>query len=436
MPVMTVLPDAFSAQDSVRKLAEQTLYSTRALIAGAELHRLLPDDEIASCQTIVDRCLTALSKSGRPGAVIEPEFYTWYFNAVQILERGQLGTFARHLRQLPFVACLPLALAGELEVPLSAVISQSGQVVFSSRYPVFTFTPDATVQMSATGNRLVIRSGDDVMDIDWRSLYERGRIALPSGRLVLQQSGFARVHEIEKYEEHLASVTQDACNFNILPPEEFADGARRHVQLVKLDSALDLIADTWSELYDEVLSLTSSITMLEGNPFIGGSDIVCFGASFFDLDPEWSVLAYADHVIHEAAHQRFHAEFESEPALLNPTSTQAPSPIRRDPRPLEGSLHATFVFMRLTQFMERIVGSDVSLDATSRLHRHFLGFQTGIDTLNTYAEFTERGKIFFEHMVQELDRMNTALPQPDPNVYNQIAVDYEKPMLLKSALQD
>ena len=113
--------------------------------------------------------------------------------------------------------------------------------------------------------------------------------------------------------------------------------------------------------------------MLDGVPFVGGSDVACFGASFFSLAPEWSDLCYADHIVHEAAHQRFHAEFEVEPALVNPADVNWSSPIRSDPRPLEGSFHATFVFVRLAQFFERVVDSCPSFDAMTRLHRHLLG---------------------------------------------------------------
>ncbi|MBL8951769.1 MAG: hypothetical protein JNK82_13385, partial [Myxococcaceae bacterium] len=162
----------------------------------------------------------------------------------------------------------------------------------------------------------------------------------------------------------------------------------------QLGLAMELIASVDPEQAGEVRALTEYVVLLEGHEFVGGSDLRLFGASFFALDPRWSPLCYADHLVHEAAHQLLHATQELEPLLLNRSHMGAPSPIRADPRPLYGTFHATFVFLRLASFMSKVVERRPHLEgeARLRLHRHMLGLLQGLEVVRRHAELSPAGE--------------------------------------------
>lgn len=148
----------------------------------------------------------------------------------------------------------------------------------------------------------------------------------------------------------------------------------------------------------------------------------------------WSTVCFADHLIHEAVHQRVHADYECNPALLNPEHRGAPSPIRIDSRPLIGTFHATLVFMRLTQFMERVHHRHRSHENECRLHRHYYGFQVGVRVLQEHAKFTPNGERLFAEVQAELQRMQAELPEPDARLYNKMEPDYVRPSSITLAL--
>ena len=72
------------------------------------------------------------------------------------------------------------------------------------------------------------------------------------------------------------------------------------------------------------------------------------------------------------------------------------SPLREDPRPMDGIYHATFVVARMHYAMQRLLASCL-LDAASKevaklaLQRHQRAFADGIGTINQHGRLTERG---------------------------------------------
>jgi len=194
--------------------------------------------------------------------------------------------------------------------------------------------------------------------------------------------------------------------------------------------AADLIRSLDPETAGEISLVTEYLVLLEGSDFVGGSDIRLFGASFLRLSPDWSPLCYADHLVHEAAHQRLHAAHELVPMLSNKDYVGAPSPIRSDPRPLYGTLHATFVFLRLSQFMARVLRQSaddtVLAEAEIRFHRHLLGLLQGLRTVADYGELTEAGAVeLAEWKAVASDLLSVAGP-PDERIFSKLDWDYER----------
>jgi HEXXH motif-containing protein len=115
----------------------------------------------------------------------------------------------------------------------------------------------------------------------------------------------------------------------------------------------------------------------------------------------------AEALSHECAHCLLHAFTWAEPLVENEPSERYPSPLRRDARPMEGVVHATYVLARMHHCIERLLACGL-LDAeersraTAALSDHVRGFADGLGTIEAHARFTIRGAPIFasarEHM--------------------------------------
>lgn len=185
-----------------------------------------------------------------------------------------------------------------------------------------------------------------------------------------------------------------------------------------------LLARHRPDLRVEVETMIDGITLVTGDRFVGGSDIWYQGIAVLNPDPEWSHVTYSDHLIHEGAHLLLHALNEVYPVLSNPQFVGAPSPIRRDPRPMWGILHSVFVFMRLVLYFQVVAPRLGSDECLFRQHRHLKGFYEGMDSLEAYAQWTETGAALFAGMRTAREVFKSTLPDPDPKFYKRVGKDY------------
>jgi HEXXH motif-containing protein len=442
-----VQPSAAAALASKQALAQSTLESTIALLDGLVLETKASFQDLARSYRAVWRLQSLLStlmhKYLDPEPAVEPCFYEWYFRAIGYLQRQDWEGLRAHAHRLPALAVIPLARAGLLSEqhggPLEVDIPPGGALILSERESVDPLPPVAapTAKLSVRGDMLVIApSAQPSFEIDWRALDSYGRYQIPNHPTSFWQTGFASRRVVEDYQRDLSTVYGNASPFHLISPQEFEGEHHYDIYSGRFGAGLDLISRCWPELYDEICILTNYFAVIRGEPFVGGSAISCFGTSFFNLRPEWSDVSFADHIVHEAAHQRLHVEFELQPALINGDYLGAASPIRRDPRPLYGVLHATFVFLRLSLFLERVVRTEYSLEADKRLHRHALGLYHGVKQLEKYARWNPRGEYLFSEIRGEANRLKSIVPQPKPEYYNDIGPDYEPVSALAAAYHD
>lgn len=189
-------------------------------------------------------------------------------------------------------------------------------------------------------------------------------------------------------------------------------------------------------VYKETIDSLKGITLLNGKRFVGSSDIWYHGIALLNPDNSWSKITFADHLIHESAHTILHKINELTPLLLNPFDLLNVSPIRKDPRPLYGTFHATFVFMKLAQFFEN-VEEKIPLDKKQenipktdteevlfRLNRHIKGFYDGMQILAEHALFTNSGYRLFEEMNTYRIALLKRHPNPNYTKYQNAFSDY------------
>jgi hypothetical protein len=137
-----------------------------------------------------------------------------------------------------------------------------------------------------------------------------------------------------------------------------------------VDAALALIFETAPAMAGEIAAFANEIVLATaerrtkppGQPadavFSSGTSTYLWGAIF--LDPIGvSRIGIAEMLVHEAAHCLLTALSNAEQLTANPADERYSSPLRLDPRPMEGIVHAAFVLGRM------IMGLDLLSTATT-----------------------------------------------------------------------
>ncbi len=131
-----------------------------------------------------------------------------------------------------------------------------------------------------------------------------------------------------------------------------------------LDEGFGLLAAGAPELHDEIQTILSEILLAQAPDgavmeFDGASHYQFWGLLFLNPKHHRTPLAVAEVLAHEAGHSLLFGLTIDEPLVLNPDDELFPSPLRLDPRPMDGIYHATFVSARMAYAMERLAESGV-----------------------------------------------------------------------------
>lgn len=126
-----------------------------------------------------------------------------------------------------------------------------------------------------------------------------------------------------------------------------------------------LLDVTVPELAGEVRGLLSDILLAVGpsapespfHTFDGGSSYMLWGALVLNAEYHPTLVAMAEAISHEAAHSLLFGFAVDEPLTLNDEEERYDSPLRFDPRPMDGIYHATFVSARMHWVMTRLAES-------------------------------------------------------------------------------
>jgi HEXXH motif-containing protein len=107
-------------------------------------------------------------------------------------------------------------------------------------------------------------------------------------------------------------------------------------------------------------------------------------------------------IIHETAHLLLFGTGVGEP--LNPDEERYASPLRSDPRPMEGVVHATYVLARIAAAMEQIGRFEGLTDverarAGSVLKAYSAWFRESLGVIREHARFTKVGEAVFASCV-------------------------------------
>lgn len=132
------------------------------------------------------------------------------------------------------------------------------------------------------------------------------------------------------------------------------------------------------------------------DPFQGASALRAFGALMLDARENDSVVDAVSSLLHEEAHQVLFALDPMDGVVTNSDDERYSSPLRLDPRPLEGIHHATFVLARIVYGMRALQqagvfeGEDARFAAETITEAEPLFFD-GLATTRRHADMTLAG---------------------------------------------
>lgn len=179
-------------------------------------------------------------------------------------------------------------------------------------------------------------------------------------------------------------------------------------------AALDLIAAADAALGVEVATLSTRICGASAPPrparqFGGASSFMLWGAIVFNLNRDNGVIAMYDRIVHETTHQLLFGVARAEPLVTNSLAERYTSPLRKDPRPMDGIFHATFVCARVHHALGRLLETadltaDQQAEATKALDDYASTFGGGRETVRAHGLLTPTGDLMLtaaeEHMKQ------------------------------------
>lgn len=242
---------------------------------------------------------------------------------------------------------------------------------------------------------LVAATLDDNVDGVVALLGEMDRRLSPADAPFFQGWGEVPPETAERYLRHL--------NCDPATPVSFAVPNRDTLARAQMlgTAALTRMEEADPELAAEIRGLLTNVVFVEGAAgegmlFDGATSFFCWGALFLNAAEHGSVVAMIDGLAHESGHALLFGMSKGDPFVTNPLSELHPSPLRRDPRPLDGIYHATFVSARMAYAMDKVGGAGLltaedqeEAEDVRRAARR--AFWDGYTTLEAHATYTPLG---------------------------------------------
>ncbi len=221
----------------------------------------------------------------------------------------------------------------------------------------------------------------------------------PRSRIGTLTDAFLGAGMAERYLGILADDPETPLGLSAASDEEM----QRGIALVA--AAQELLRRAAPALAGEIDVLARQIVLVSKAPgpliFQGASTFYLWGCVFLNPAMFPSRIQMAEALTHETAHLLLFGMTGGNPLVENPDAERYASPLRPDPRPMEGIAHATYVLARMMLCLDLLAEAD-DLDAAersslaearaqnARLH------QDGLRTTLQHARFTATGKSIFD----------------------------------------
>jgi HEXXH motif-containing protein len=197
-------------------------------------------------------------------------------------------------------------------------------------------------------------------------------------------------------------------------PMDPVDAAEQARAARLIAGAMALLGTAAPEIAAELRALISQIILVDSTApaadkealvFDGASSFYLWGALFINAARQRDRLSMAVALVHEASHSLLFGMTLGAPLVENDNLDRFPSPLRHDPRPMDGLVHATYVLARMADCVKRLLESGtLSTEETAlaeilrRRYRH--DHESGLAVVTESARFTPDGNTIFAAMRQ------------------------------------
>jgi hypothetical protein len=169
-----------------------------------------------------------------------------------------------------------------------------------------------------------------------------------------------------------------------------------------IQSALALLQRADAKFLDEVRYLSRLIVLATPGPdakdgFNGASTFFLWAGILINARVRRSPIVMIDLLVHEGSHVLLFGVAAEEPLTRNPGTERYASPVRPDPRPIDGIFHACFVTTRVHLAMSRLLetrllSAQEAEEAMDRLKYNGNAARAALELLDLHAEPTDTGK--------------------------------------------
>jgi HEXXH motif-containing protein len=439
-------PSAETAFELKKALGEDILESIAGALRSAMTNEVYVDWSLfdvhyfSDTLRVVEHLRESLGNAPETmtGRICGPELYRWIGNFKWAVKNNDTGLYHQWLLNLShLLLCRVIVVSDHADLPLTFYLKVSGHGHLHLPQidgPVSETTIDRNwVKARLSGGELLLFSLDEPLCIPLEHVLclvdgfhtDEKPNSVGETEIYLHQSGAVLREMVAELSETASGPVQQDEMLRVIPWDKLLTDPYNQAIMERLAEGTRYLQRYSEGSYQEVCAVMDGISLLTGGRFVGSSDIWYHGIAVLNPDDTWTEITFADHLIHEGAHIALHALNELMPVMYNPFEEGAPSPIRSDPRPLYGTFHATFVFMRLVQFFARIVDEgEVSEEVEFRYHRHLKGFYDGMDTLSKYADLTPSGQRVFGEMAEYHQELKKQMAKPQPEKFQNLARDY------------
>jgi HEXXH motif-containing protein len=201
---------------------------------------------------------------------------------------------------------------------------------------------------------------------------------------------------IGRYQRLMDTDPNDPFRIRSVSPGQAAAFADRFYRVQeRLRRLTPALADEFQALVRQiVLAVADGQDTTE---FAGGSCYMLWGALLLNADAYADDVTLIEAMAHESGHSLLFGLTNDEPLVLNDAGELFDSPLRDDPRPMDGIFHATYVSARMHWAMSALLASgglDPQETARAQAARDsdVQQFKSGYDTVMTHGRLTGAGK--------------------------------------------
>lgn len=236
---------------------------------------------------------------------------------------------------------------------------------------------------------------------------------------ILSANEFGR-SGLREAKQHFTSASLTSSQLKTIP-RDAVPHARQAIE-----DALDLVRaaapHSWAVLSGTACEIIAAHGVARGSmTFDGCSSLERFGSILVNMNRKRTALTLAETLVHENAHSLLFALSCHDHRVLNPATEVYQSPLRIDPRPVDGIYHAVFVLARMHDFLVEVaLGTNtapaIREEALGLVQARQSNFFDGYAVLAEHAKLTQIGRELLDDSRSRVEAGAARLTAAHPSI--------------------